>query len=123
MNCRWFSALIFLWVELLCSGPAPTEKLTIWPNCSLYTETRKAKWIQFGWQSLSEELHLSEHGSQVNTFWLAMLTWSAVFKWKQPYAAEFGMQTLLIFFTYDAYMLKKEGQVNTIYLVKFDLNA
>ena len=98
LNSRWVSALILLQEELLCTRALPAEKLTVWPNCSLYTETRKAKWIQFGWQSLSEELHLSEHGGQVNTFWLAMLTWSAIFKWKQPYAAQFGMQTLLNFF-------------------------
>ena len=93
MNCRWFSALIFLQVELLCTRPPPKEKLTVWPNCSLYTETRKAKWIQFGWQSLSEQLHLNEYESQVNTFWLAIMNWNVVFKWKRPYAAQFGRQT------------------------------
>ena len=92
LNCCWFSALILLQEEFLSTRAPLAEKLTIWLNCSLYTETSKAKWIQFGCQSLSEQLHLSENESQVNTFWLAILDWNAVFKWKCPYTAQFGRQ-------------------------------
>ena len=98
LNCCWFSALILLQEEFLSTRAPLAKKLTVWLNCSLYTETSKAKWIQFGCQSLSKQLHFSENESQVNTFWLAILDWNVVFKWKCPYTAQFRRQIPAKFF-------------------------